>query len=92
MQASCLSRHDAGGPNGTHVRCEGKGRNEHAVPLTGQARSFLRAWAACARTLAGKSVAGSARRRKRSVFCNSLYYAVEQGHLGSCGARKCGSG
>jgi Luciferase-like monooxygenase len=34
-----------------------------------------------ARTLAGKPAAGSTQRRKRSVFCNALGYAVEQGHL-----------
>ena len=38
---------------------------------------------ACAKTLTGKAAAGSTQRRKRSVFCNALGYAVEQGHLGS---------
>ena len=36
---------------------------------------------ACAKTLAGKPAAGSTQRRKRSVFCNALGYAVERGHL-----------
>jgi hypothetical protein len=36
---------------------------------------------ACAKTLDGKPAAGSTQRRKRSVFCNALGYAVEQGHL-----------
>jgi integrase len=38
---------------------------------------------ACAKTLDGKSAAGSTQRRKRSVFYNALGYAVEQGHLAS---------
>ena len=38
---------------------------------------------ACAATLAGKPAAGSTQRRKRSVFCNALGYAVELGLLGS---------
>jgi hypothetical protein len=41
----------------------------------------LVALGASARTLAGKSAAGSTQRRKRSVFYNALGYAVEQGHL-----------
>ena len=41
------------------------------------------ALAACAKTLTGKPAAGSTQRRKRSVFCNALGYAVEQGHLTS---------
>jgi len=41
------------------------------------------ALAACAATLADKSAAGSTQRRKRSVFCNALGYAVELGYLGS---------
>jgi integrase len=41
------------------------------------------ALAACARNLTGKAAAGSTQRRKRSVFCNALGYAVEQGHLPS---------
>jgi hypothetical protein len=39
------------------------------------------ALAACARTLTGKSAAGSTQRRNRSVFHNALGYAVEHGHL-----------
>jgi len=31
---------------GSHVRCEGKGRKQRAVPLTSQARAVLRAWIA----------------------------------------------
>jgi hypothetical protein len=31
----------------------------------------------------GEAAAGSTQRRKRSVFCNALGYAVEQGHLAS---------
>jgi site-specific recombinase XerD len=31
--------------NGAHVRCEGKGRRERAVPLTGRTESVLRQWA-----------------------------------------------
>jgi integrase len=38
---------------------------------------------ACGKTLTGKAAAGSTQRRKRSVFCNALGYAVEQGHLPS---------
>jgi hypothetical protein len=38
-------------------------------------------WPARARILDGKPAAGSTQRRKRSVFCNALGYAVEQGHL-----------
>jgi hypothetical protein len=41
------------------------------------------ALAACAATLAGQSAAGSTQRRKRSVFCNALGYAVEFGLLGA---------
>src|SRR5450756_1770274 len=41
------------------------------------------ALAACARTLTGKAAAGSTQRRKRSVYCNALGYAVEQGQLPS---------
>jgi integrase len=41
------------------------------------------ALAACAKTLAGKPAAGSTQRRKRSVFYNTLGYAVELGLLGS---------
>ncbi len=41
------------------------------------------ALAACAKTLAGTPAAGSTQRRKRSVFCNALGYAVEAGLLGS---------
>ena len=41
------------------------------------------ALAACAKTLAGKPEAGSARRRKRSVFYNALGYAAELGLPGS---------
>jgi hypothetical protein len=41
------------------------------------------ALAACAKTLTGKAAAGSTQRRKRSVFCNALGYAVEKGHLAS---------
>jgi RNA polymerase sigma-70 factor (TIGR02960 family) len=36
---------------------------------------------ACAKTLTGKPAAGSTQRRKRSVFCNALGYAVELGRL-----------
>jgi hypothetical protein len=39
------------------------------------------ALAACAKTLTGKAATRSTQRRKRSVFCNALGYAVEQGHL-----------
>jgi hypothetical protein len=45
---------------------------------TGTVRLAL---AACARNLTGKAAAGSTQRGKRSVFCNALGYAVEQGHL-----------
>jgi integrase len=38
---------------------------------------------ACAKTLTGKPAAGSTQRRKRSVFCNALGYAVELGRLAS---------
>ena len=38
---------------------------------------------ACAKTLTGKSAAGSTQRRKRSVFYNALGYAVELGRLAS---------
>lgn len=31
---------------GAHVRCQGKGRKERAVPLTGQAQAVLRTWTA----------------------------------------------
>lgn len=31
---------------GSHVRCEGKGRKQRAVPLTSQARAVMRAWIA----------------------------------------------
>ncbi len=56
-----------------------------SLPVTDleEAATVRLALAACAKTLAGKSAAGSTQRRKRSVFYNALGYAVEQGHLPS---------
>ncbi|MGH3251210.1 MAG: hypothetical protein ACRDOI_34060, partial [Trebonia sp.] len=56
--------------------------------MAGCAAAFNRpgkrlALAACAKKVMGKAAAGSTQRRKRSVFCNALGHAVEQGHLGS---------
>jgi hypothetical protein len=48
-------------------------------PGTPEDKVLRLALAACARTLTGRPAAGSTQRRKRSVFCNALGYAVEQG-------------
>ena len=56
-----------------------------SLPVTGleETATVRLALAACATTLVGKPAAGSTQRRKRSVFCNALGYAVERGLLGS---------
>jgi site-specific recombinase XerC len=45
-ELTSLNRSDITLGTGSHVRCEGKGRKERAVPLTSQAQAVLREWIA----------------------------------------------
>lgn len=45
-ELTSLNRGDITLGTGSHVRCEGKGRKERAVPLTSQAQAVLREWIA----------------------------------------------
>jgi integrase len=81
--AFCPATRDTGPPPKIAAALDWAERASLPVAELEDTATVRLALAACARTLTGKPAAGSTQRRKRSVFCNALGYAVEQGHLPS---------